>query len=677
MRSFRGPHLFLSLLSILWVATPVHAQEPPKAVMRLIRQTAWTTPEKPLLEITVRITNDGEATITDPVVGWTLGPKVTSRDQYESTLDEGPAFPASAETDRLPADLPPGGAVRHTITIDTSETGGIIQDDSAVYPLQLELRSQDRPISAITTAAIHIFQDPPRKPIVFSWWTEVATPIAFGPDGTLIDPGFEQILESRGGVVTQVDAIAQMLRTNSTGTALDVVVSPAALEQLEQAQDGYERSDGTSVPKDAPAPLAAADTLSSLIEIARDPAARLHAMPFAAPRLPALLSAGLREHLETQWRTGEETFERILGEAPDPTVSRPPGLALDQASVDFLEERGVTTILGGAETVERPLQENGFAPPPAATLTTSAGGTVSLLLPDPGAQTLLADPGLREDPVRAAQVVLGELATIWKERPVPPADITRGLALDLFPDLPTGILRELVRKVSLAPFLQPVQAEEMASLVQPPPLDATLGTSAPGGFTSGYSSDLAVTDRRVITFASILEEPVGEADRLHRWLQYAEASQYVDNEGSGRMWIRAVNDVIDRTFSRLKPDTARVLTFTSRTGTIPLRMGDPGGRVLNVKIELASGRVDFLDGNVRPIRLDQANQVVTFRAEVKAAGPSNIDVLVTSPTGQILTRGVLVVRSTAVNPIALIITAGAGLVLIGLWSRRLFRRRRP
>jgi hypothetical protein len=156
---------------------------------------------------------------------------------------------------------------------------------------------------------------------------------------------------------------------------------------------------------------------------------------------------------------------------------------------------------------------------------------------------------------------------------------------------------------------------------------------------------------------------------------YAEASQYIDNEGSGRMWIEAVNGAIDRTFAGLRPDTARVLTFTSRSGTIPLRMGDPGKRVLNVRVELASGRVEFLDGNVRPVRLDQPNQVITFRVEFKAAGPSNINVLVISPNGAIVSRSMLVVRSTAVNPIALIITGGAGLVLVGLWSRRLFRRR--
>ena len=46
-----------------------------------------------------------------------------------------------------------------------------------------------------------------------------------------------------------------------------------------------------------------------------------------------------------------------------------------------------------------------------------------------------------------------------------------------------------------------------------------------------------------------------------------------------------------------------------------------------------------------------------------------------APDGVELSRAMLVVRSTAINPIALALTIGAGLVLVALWSRRLFRRR--
>jgi len=676
MRSSRRLHLTLSLLTILWIALPARAQEAPKAVIRLIGQTAWTTPEKPLLRVTLRITNEGGSTITEPVVGWTLGPKVTSRVQYETALGEGPAFPASAETVPVLADLAPGSSKDVKIRIDTSETGGIAQDDSGVYPLQLEVRSQDQRIAAITTAAIHIFQTP-RKPVLFSWWTEVATPVAFGPHGTLIDPGFEETLRSRSGVVAQVDAIADLLRTDRSGTPVDVVISPAALDQLRQARDGYERSDGTPVPADAFPARIANQTLEELAGIADDPRAHLHAMPFAAPRLPALLSSGLRTDLTAQWQMGDEAFERILGKRPDPEVARPPGLAFDQASVDLLEARGVTTVLGAADSVERPPQPNDFAPPPAATLSTASGKSLSLLLPDPGTQALLADPSLREDPVLAAQAVLGELATIWREQPVPDDETERGLALDLFPDLPAGIWGQMLRRLAGAPFLQPVHAEDLPLGVRPRPLPATLGTTAPEGFSPQYADDLAATARRVTAFASILEEPADDADRLRRSMLYAEASQYIGNEGSGRIWIDAVNGVIDRTFSRLKPDTTRRLTFTSRSAKIPLSLGDPGHRVLNVRVELASSRVDFLDGNTRSVRLNRTNQVISFKVELKAAGPSNIDVFVIAPNGAVLSQSVLRLRSTAINPTALVITIGAGLVLVGLWSRRLFRRRNP
>jgi hypothetical protein len=677
MRSSRGPRLALSLLAILWTASPAPAQEPeaPSAVLRLINQTAWTTPVKPALRIGIRITNDGGSTITDPDIGWTLGTKVHSRDQYETALVEGPAVPATSETVPLEDDLPPGESTDVKILIDTSETGAIEASDSGVYPLQLALRSEDQPIAAITTAAIHVVIAPQQR-VLFSWWTEVATPVAFGPDGTLIDPGFEEALASGGGVVAQVEAIARLL-AGPSGGAVDVVVSPAALDQLRQAERGYERSDGTSVAQDGAVPRVAGETLDRLREIAADPDVRLHAMPFAAPRIPALLSSGLATQLEAQWQMGDETFEQILGERPDPTVARPPGLAFDQASVDLLSSRGVTTILGAADSVDRPAQINDYAPPPAATLSTGSGQVIKLLLPDPGTQALLEDPELLEDPVLTAQVVLGELATIWREQPVPGEDKERGLALDLPYDLPPDLWGPAVLRLSRAPFLKPVHAEELADGVLPPPRAAALEAFPVEGFSLEYANDLTATARRVAAFGAILEEPAGEATLMRRAILYAGASQYIGNEGSGRRWVDSVNDVIDRTFSRLAPDTSRVLTFTSRSGTIPLLMGDPGDRVLNVTVELASGRVEFLD-NDRTVRLDRPNQVITFQAEVKAAGPSNIVVVVrSSPNGPVLTRSVLVVRSTAVNPIALIITIGAGLVLVGLWSRRLFRRRNP
>jgi uncharacterized protein DUF6049 len=682
MSTSRGPRLTLSLLAILWIASTARAQEvgESSAVISLVSQTPWTTTKEPMLRVRVSVRNDGDETIDGPVVGWAIGPRVTSRLKYETALEQGPAFAASADTVPLLGPLSPGDSVEVQIPIDVSEIPASVDpDESGVYPLQLSLRSEDvdHEIAVLTTAAIHIARKPQQQ-VLFSWWTEITSPVAFAPDGSLVDTGWEATLEAGGGIVTQVEAIADLLSQPRSRAAFDLIVSPAALDQLRQASDGYERSDGQVVEESGIVPRVSAETLDRLRAIVASPRVRVHAMPFAAPRLPALLSSGLRTHLEDQWRLGDETFERILEERPDPTVARPPGLAFDQDSVDVLSARGVSTILGADDSVDRPPQPNDFAPPPAAALSTSSGVGVNLILPDPGTQALLSDPKLRTDPVLGAQAVLGELATIWREQPVPEDDAVRGLALDLPPDLPTAIWGEALERLSDAPFLKPVYAEELPFGVEPEPNPAALEASTTRGFTPLYTDDLAETGDRVAAFASILEGPAEEADRLRRGMLYAEASQYIDHEGSGRVWVEAVNDVIEGTFSRLAPDTSRVLTFTSRSGTIPLRMGDPGDRVVNVKVVLASGRVEFLDDNERTVRLDQANQVITFPVEVKAAGPSNIEVFVVSPNGEaVISQSRLVVRSTAVNPIALIITIGAGLVLIGLWSRRLFRRRHP
>jgi hypothetical protein len=668
------PCLVAILVVIAW---PTHAlaQEEPAAELRLLRQTPWTSPEEPTLVIELRVTNTGDVTIPDPFVRWELGPKIDARFEYETALEEGPSFAAVADIEPLSADLGPGITTDVELTIDTAETGGIDPTDSGVYALELELFSEDLSIASITTAAIHIAR-PPEQPVLFSWWTEVASPVAFGPDGTMIDPGFADELATNGSLVSQVDAIADLLRSPSLDLTIDLVISPAALDQLRLAADGYAEPSGDEVPAEAPGPLAAAEALERLAAIAEDPRVRIHAMPFAAPRLPALLSGGLGTHLEAQWRLGNDLFERILGELPDPTVARPPGVAFDERSVAHLEAHGATTILGAADSVVRPPQPNDFAPPPAATLATSFGGEVGLVLPDPGTQALLEDTTLLlEDPVRAAQVILGQLAVIWRERPVTGEDEQRGLALDLQPGLPSNFWRPMIRRLVGAPFLEATHTEDLPDLIQPPPDPAELLPYDDAGFTSGYEDDLETTGRRLLAFASILEDPADDADRLRRDLLYAEASQYVQNEGSGRAWINAVNDEIDATFEDLAPDTSRVLTFTSRSGTIPLRMGDPGGRVVNVQVQLRSGRVDFLDDEVRSVRLEEPDQVVTFDAEFKAAGPSTIDVFVLAPNNEVLSRQVLVVRSTAINSIALIITIGAGLLLVGLWSRRFFRRR--
>src|SRR5919106_715996 len=194
----------LGILVILPIASPARAQPAdPDGSIRLLSQTPWTTRQNPRLEIAVQIQNEGASTISNPEIGWTIGPKVNSRIQYETALTEGPTIPASADTVPLDDELLPDAARRVRIVIETSDTGAIEQVDSGVYPLQLELRSERVRIATVTTAAIHIARQP-QEPVLFSSWTEIASPIAFSPEGVMIDERFEDSLEAEEGIVVQV-----------------------------------------------------------------------------------------------------------------------------------------------------------------------------------------------------------------------------------------------------------------------------------------------------------------------------------------------------------------------------------------------------------------------------------------------------------------------------------------
>jgi hypothetical protein len=242
-------------------------------------------------------------------------------------------------------------------------------------------------------------------------------------------------------------------------------------------------------------------------------------------------------------------------------------------------------------------------------------------------------------------------------------------------DLPADAWAPLVRRLAAAPFLEATHAEALPAEIVPEPQEAALRARRPIGFSDDYVANVVAAAHDVAAFDQIVQRPRPEVGRLHRAILYAESSQYLGREEAGRTWIAAAAAVTARTFREIAPDTSRVLTFTSRNGRIPLRMGDPGDRVLRIRVELRSQRVDFLDTGVRTVVIDAPGEQVTFDAELKAAGRSPIEVFVRTPSGRLVARRVLVVSSTAVNPIALIITVCAGLVLVGLWSRRLFRRR--
>jgi hypothetical protein len=314
---------------------------------------------------------------------------------------------------------------------------------------------------------------------------------------------------------------------------------------------------------------------------------------------------------------------------------------------------------------------------------TTSSGSETLVQPDPDIQALFDRFDLYGDPVRAAQIVLGELAVIWKEAPVPPAPIVRGVAMAPPPTLPPAMWAPLLRRITEAPFLEPVTATSLVQQVDPPNPNTESALAAPASafFDPAYADRIDSLRGRVEAYGSMLGPTSDIPVELRRKLFVATAPPYVADPAAGEPWLAAVDATTQQAFDAVMPTVSREFTFTSREGTIRMVMGDPGNTPVRVTVELIAKDFSFPRGSSQNVLLDGPGQIVEFQVVANTSGQNPIQVWVRAPNGQPLTDPpgpvtTIVVRTTAVNHIALLVTIGAGLGLLALYSRRWFRRRK-
>ncbi|HEY8018710.1 MAG TPA: hypothetical protein VIG53_04350, partial [Actinomycetota bacterium] len=643
--------LAIFLIATIADAPAGYAQASASITLTLVSQTPWSTLKDPVLEIAVRADNAGAEAIGDLTLGVTVGSAVRSRTAYETSLTEGPVLPIFAKTNTESDMVDPGGSRRFRTSVDLSAIGGISRTDSLVYPMRIDLRSAGVQVAVVDTPVIFVVRTP-EVPLLVSTTIELTAAPALDPDGRLVDPAFEASIAPGGSLSAQVAALDR-LASGTQVSPIDLVIQPSLLDQLSRMADGYERADGSSVEENAGGAAHAAAILAELRHVVSSALIHVSAMPFSAPTIPSLIASGLSTDLATQQVAGRELVQTVLDVEPGSAVARPPEGALDDAAVAALAALGATTILGDADTVERPPQPNEFTPPPTATLAVG-GQTVDLVLPDPGTQGLLAQPGFLEDAVRAAQASIGELATIWREQPVPSQP--RGISVQLPAGLPPRFWGAFLGRLAAAPFLRPVAATDLVAQVPPPAAPSVIVAPAIERFSSTYVEDIKHARRDLLAFRSMLVESTPLPDRLGLSILYAESAVYLGNEPAGQPWIDHVDTVTREVFSRAVPDTSQIFTFLSETAWIPLRMGDPGELPIRFTLQLRSNRFRFPEGDQKVVTLTQPNQIVTFEATALAAGQGTIQVVLRAPSGRAIRQTALTVRSRSVNRIALIVT---------------------
>jgi hypothetical protein len=129
-------------------------------------------------------------------------------------------------------------------------------------------------------------------------------------------------------------------------------------------------------------------------------------------------------------------------------------------------------------------------------------------------------------------------------------------------------------------------------------------------------------------------------------------------------------------FAKVQPPRASSITLTSSRGLIPVTLHNQAGYPVRLEITLRSSRLEFLGGGSQDVTLSRPSQRFDFPVRAQATGRFPVDVELRTPDGTRIATSSIVVRSTAYNRVALVVTIGAALFLALLWGRRFLSRPR-
>jgi hypothetical protein len=700
---------FLGAAAAALVAVCVVAVPPPAAAqnanvtLQLVSQSPWVSGKhRGALDLVVGATNNG----TDPVPKLELqvsfGEHISTQADFDAMLTTGLASPPPGVSPlkTIHGVIDPGETRNIPITVDLKAIAAIDQSDSQVYPAAVTLFSQQTFVASLVTPVIYLFQTP-EKPIRSSVAVPLSAPIAFGADDALVDTAFPASLGEGGSLREILNAIAGSASVRHPRGAVDLMTDPMVITQARQVAGGYQTTDGTQVPAGSPEATRATRFLSELTSVVGATRnVETVAQPFGNPYIPSMLAtysgfpAGVTPTLETQLdaqRASGSDVISSLNATASPRVFAPNGAQFNDETLDWLARSSFDVVLGAADTVDRSPWQGTTAPAP--TVPTAAGPT--LVLPDPNTQALFDRADLLADPVRASQMVLGQLALIWKQEPVPVSPYRRGVVVAPPATLPPTMWAPLLDRLAGAPFLLPRTLTHLVDQVNPDnPNDAgPLHEESEARFDDTYAASMAKLGGDVSIVNSMLGVGTQEPIDLRRRLFTATEPSYLSDPLAGQPWLSTVDTSVSQAFAAVTPQgvaspdgTGQGLhfTLTSHEGTIPLQMGDPDDHAYHVTVELRSQDFTFPNGDQKDVTVDRPGVPVSFDVIANSSGQNPIYLSVRDPNGRVVpinpdgsTNAIpIAVRTTAVNSIALLVTVLAALALVGLYVRRWFRRRR-
>lgn len=632
----------------------------------------------------------------------TVRARVGSRSAFERTLN-GEALGGVVGSVTTPVDgLQPGPVGTHRVAVNLGEAAPAPGPDPAagapvtdaapasfllvpslpvpqegVYPMVVELRvaGSSTVTDSLVTYLVVLDHGAERTPLDVAWVWPVALDAPRRPDGSIAG-GFREAITPAGRLAQLTDALAAV-----PDVPVTLAPRPATLDAWAELASTAP-PDATAATGAAPSsdpPLQAAQRLASLQSQAALSSRQVLAGTYARVDLPALATAGLEEEITAQLAEGADVLRATLGIRPDPRTFLATG-SLDGRTLAALRRAGV----------DRLVVPRGALVPVFEQLTPARPFEVEI-----GSRTFLAgsaDPALAEilspdaegggdlpSDAEIAQRLLAGLTVVALEAP----SEQRGILVVPRPTWrpTTGRLVGALRGLADHPALHPVTLDGFFGQVSPS--EGETGTRAlqpaePGRLAISAPAVRLARDR-IASLAAMLPAAAAEPTLAGRRLLLAEAEPFQRRgaDPSASDYLAGVDGIIDAVLGAIRLPDAPAVTLTAQRARVPITLVNDFGAPLKVRVGFASDKLLFPDGETYDVELPPRSTTDRYTVEARTSGTFPMLVEVTSPDGRLVVGSFeMTIRSTAVSGVALTITVGAGVFLMGWWGNHVRNARR-
>jgi hypothetical protein len=654
-------------------AGPAAAIDAPAATLTLQQQSPWNGPGRPL-KLRLKATNTGGTTLTDLSVAVTVEAPARTRGSYLEAMKSD-----STGTTGIGGSFPEAGSIAPqasmTFSLHQSLKSLVALGESALYPVRIDLLASLRPVATLRTPMIFL-TEPPKLPLNVSTTWVLWDPLQIRPDGILGQGPIERDIAPGG----RLDLLVRALKR--APPAVNVVMSPVLAKELEIMAGGYRIVRGgvtEVVPKGTGGSANAQAMLSTLRSIAARPSVEIVAPPFGDPSIAALVRSGLARELPALADRGRADVGSVLGRQPAAHVARPPFSQLEPASLARMSRIGDRIVLldpGVAPTPPGIALAGGAFGSPLPVSTLAAGSrTVTAVVPDEQLAEATRAGTTKQDSMLAAHVALGELAVVYFETPGTPR---RGSAI-MFPEREasaSAFYLDFARLLAGAPWLTPVTASKLVATVRPPSVLSHLEPASFLSFPASFRAQYQQVQEALLRFSSSVLGAKPLTDRLGLNLQLSLSGGSLRSLPTGRGFLQWDSSTIQRTLSGLKPPpTGRTVTLTSLHGSVYFTVrNDATYRMKTVVRLVPHGQLTVPGGEVVLYLKPGESRLLRMDVEAKATGRFPLTVQILAPEGGLIAQSQMIVRSTAYNRVALVVTLGAALFLLALWGRRFLPR---